>query len=109
MTPTSTGPKADTVTFRIDSELKAALAEIAERESKPVGELLRELVRDRVEQKRRRAFEAEARRQSRLITAAAQDPDSDEAAAMRELEANFDEFARELENLEAAADKQRRR
>ena len=109
MASTHTSPKAETVTFRIDPELKAALAEIAQRESKPVGELLRELVRERVEQKRRRAFETEARRQSRLITAAAQDPGNDEAAVMRELEANFDEFAHELEDLEAAAEKQRRR
>jgi hypothetical protein len=67
------------------------------------------LVRERVEQQRRREFEAEARRQSRLVAAAAQDPDSDEAAVMRELEANFDEFARELEDREADADKPRRR
>lgn len=100
---------AETVTFRIDPALKAALAELAEAESKPVGALLRELVRERVEQQRRRAFEAEARRQSRLIAAAARDPDSDEAAVMRELEASFDEFARELDDREASAGKQHRR
>ena len=93
MTPTNTGPKAETVTFRIDPELKAALAEIAERESKPVGELLRELVRDRVEQKRRRAFEAEARRQSLEAAAVARDPNTDEAAVIRELDTDLDEFA----------------
>jgi hypothetical protein len=99
---------AETVTFRIDPGLKAALAKLAEAESKPVGALLRELVRERVEQKRRRELEAEARRQSQLIAAAAQSPDSDEAAVMRELEANFDELAREIEDREAAADKERR-
>jgi hypothetical protein len=51
MTQTGNGSKAETVTFRIDPALKAAFAEIAERESKPVGELLRELVRARVTQK----------------------------------------------------------
>ena len=100
---------AETLTFRIDPALKAALAELAQAEAMPVGALLRKLVRERVEQKRRCEFEAEARRQSRLIAAAARDPDSDEAAVMRELEANFDELARELEDREAGADKQRRR
>lgn len=99
----------EVVTFRIDPALKAAFAEIAEEEAKPVGALLRELVRERVERNRRQRFEAEARRQSRLIAAAAQDPNSDEAAVLRELEANFDEFARELEDLEAAAEKPHRR
>ena len=60
-----------------------------------MGELLREMIRERVAQKRRREFEAEARRQSREAAAAAEDPNSDEAAIMRELEANFDEFGKE--------------
>jgi predicted transcriptional regulator len=95
MPRTSADPKPETVTFRIPSALKAAIVEIAEQEAKPVGALLRELVSDRVERQRRRAFEAEARRQSLELAAAAQDPNSDEAAVMRELDANFEEFARE--------------
>lgn len=95
MTPISTSPKAETVTFRIDPELKAALAEIAEREAKPVGELLRELVRERVEQRQRREFEAEARRQSLEAAAAARDPNTDEAVAMRELDTDLEEFTDE--------------
>ncbi len=91
----SGAPKVETVTFRIDSALKAAIVEIAEQEAKPVGELLRELVTDRVARQRRLAFEAEARRQSLELAAAAQDPNSDEAAVIRELDANFEEFARE--------------
>lgn len=87
-------PKPDTVTFRIPPALKADLAALAEKEAKPVGELLRELIRERVNEERRREFEAEARRQCEIINAAAWDPSSDEAAVMRELEANFDEFAR---------------
>jgi hypothetical protein len=43
----------------------------------------------------RRAFEAEARRQCLEVNAAARDPDSDEAAVMRELEASLAEFADE--------------
>lgn len=95
--------KTETVTFRIDAALKDEFAEIAEEEAKPVGELLRELIRERVKQQRRLAFEAEARRQSLECAAAAQDPNSDEAQVTRELDANFDEFARELDRLEEAA------
>jgi FKBP-type peptidyl-prolyl cis-trans isomerase (trigger factor) len=95
MSRTSVDPKAETITFRIPAALKAALAEIADEEAKPVGELLRELVSDRVRRQRRRAFEAEARRQSLAAAAAAADPNSDDAAVQRELDSIFDEFARE--------------
>jgi hypothetical protein len=88
-------PKVETVTFRIDSVLKTAFAEIAAEKSKPVGELLRELVRQRVEQKARRQFEAEAQRQSLEAAAAAQDLHSDEVAVMLELEANVEELSDE--------------
>ena len=97
--------KTETVTFRIDAALKDEFAEIAEEEAKPVGELLRELVRQHVKHRRRVAFEAEARRQCQIINAAAQDPHSDEAQVMRELDANFDEFARELAAREEEADR----
>ena len=90
-----TAVKAEILTFRIDPSLKREVSRIARTEHKPVGELLRELVQERVDRKRRLAFEAEARRQSLLLAAAAQDPNSDEAAVMRELDANFEEFARE--------------
>jgi hypothetical protein len=105
MARTTLEPKDETVTFRIAPALKAAFAEIAEQEHKPLGELLRQMIRELVEQKRRREFEAEARRQSLLLAEAARDPNSDEAAIMRELDANFDEFARELDAREEAADK----
>ena len=95
MARTSTDPKADIITFRIPAALKAAFAEIAEQEAKPVGELLRELIRERIKQKERREFEAEARRQCLEINAAARDPNSDEAAVMRELEADLAEFSKE--------------
>jgi hypothetical protein len=95
MPRTSTALKADILTFRIDPALKIELTKIAGQEDKPVGALLRELVQERVDRKRRRAFEAEARRQSLECAAAARDPNSDEAAVMRELEANFEDFARE--------------
>ena len=92
--PTSP-PKADILTFRIDPALKAAFAEIAGREAKPVGELLRELVLEHVEREQRRKFAAEARRQSREAAAAALNPTSDEAAVQRELEADLEEYAGE--------------
>ena len=95
--------KSETVTFRVDAALKDEFAEIAEEEAKPVGELLRELIRERIKQQRRRAFEAEARRQSLECATAARDPNSDEAQVMRELDANFDEFARELAAREEKA------
>jgi predicted transcriptional regulator len=84
--------KVETVTFRIDSALKTAFAQIAAEEAKPVGELLRELVRDRVERKARREFEVEAGRQSLEAAAAAQDSRGEEAAVLRELEVDLEEF-----------------
>jgi hypothetical protein len=87
--------QAETISFRIDPALKAALVKMAEQEAKPVGQLLRELVRERLEKKLRREFEADARRQSLEIAAAARDLNSDEAAVMRELDALFDESIRE--------------
>jgi hypothetical protein len=91
MARTSAEPNADIITFRIPPALKTAFAEIARQEAKPVGELLRELIRERVKEKERRDFEAEARRECLGINAAARDPNSDEAAVMRELGALFDE------------------
>jgi hypothetical protein len=95
MPRTSIEPKTEILTFRIASALKADLAALAEKEAKPVGEMLRELVYERIRQERRREFEAEARRQIEILNAAARDPNSDEAQVLRELDANFEEFARE--------------
>ena len=52
-----------TLTFGLPQELKTELTAIAEKEARPVEELLRELIRDRINLERRREFEAEARRQ----------------------------------------------
>ena len=95
MPRTSPALKAETLTFRIEPKLKSALARIARAEHRPVGELLRDLVRARIERGRRRAFEAEARRESLILAEAARDPNSDEAAMMRELEADLAAFADE--------------
>jgi uncharacterized membrane protein len=95
MARTSADHKAEIITVRVPSALKAAFAEIAQQESKPLGELLRELIRERIERKRRREFEADARRQSLEAAVLARDPNSDEAAVMRELEADLEEFGKE--------------
>lgn len=87
--------KAETLTFRVEPSLKHALIKVASEERKPVGQLLRELVRERVERRRRRAFETEALRQSREAATAARNPNSDEAAMLRWLDANLDTLADE--------------
>jgi hypothetical protein len=91
MTDLRTTRKADTVTFRIDPGLKMELTRVAERGSTSLGELLRELVRTRVEAERRREFEAEARRQSQAIAERALNPNTDEYAIMQELEVDLEE------------------
>jgi predicted DNA-binding protein len=95
MPRTTTEPKPDTLTFRLPPALKADLAALAEKEAKPVGEFLRELIRERIKQERRREFEEEARRECELLNALAKDPNSDEAAIMRELDAHLDTLADE--------------
>lgn len=85
----------ETLTFRLSPELKTEFAAIAEKEARPVEELLRELIRERIKLERRREFESEARRQYLEASAAAQDPNSDEAAVMRELDAYLDSLANE--------------
>jgi hypothetical protein len=71
---------------------------------------MRNVMRIRRQQRKRRTwmsnpshrvFEAEARRQSRLLAAAARDPNSDEAAVLRELDALWDELCRDIEAEEA--------
>ena len=83
------------VTVRLDPALKADLADVAKQESKALGELLREPIREHVARKKRQDFEAEAHRQSLEAAAVARDPDSDEAQVMRELEADLEELADE--------------
>jgi predicted transcriptional regulator len=74
------------ITFRIDPEQKAKLTRLAERENKPVGELMRELAETRLRDEERRAWEAEARRQALAVAERAKDPMSDEARTMEWIE-----------------------
>jgi predicted transcriptional regulator len=87
--------KDDSLTFRLEPALKTALTQAAAAEHKQPGELMRELIREHLAQRRRRAFEDEARRQCLAINAAAHDPKSDEAAVLREIdnELTEDDFA----------------
>jgi hypothetical protein len=90
-------PKESTFNFRIDPTLKAAFAAAAEAEDKPAAQLLRDFMRSYVQQRQRRAFEAEARRQSRAIAARAKDHRSDDHAVTQEIAAELerDDFADE--------------
>jgi hypothetical protein len=78
--------KAESFNFRVDPQLKAAFQMATETEDKPAAQVLRDFMRDYVEQRRERAFADEARRQSRLLAKLATDPDSDEAEVMRWIE-----------------------
>lgn len=84
-------PKADSFNFRIDPALKAAFAQATESEDKPAAQVLRDFMRAYVERQTRKTFETEARRQSREAAVRARDPDSDEAASLRELGALLEE------------------
>ena len=86
-----TSSRSTSVSFRIDPELKARFARIAEDQSRPIGEIMREFVRDFVDQNSRRRFEKEARRQSREAAQVAADPSSDEAQVLQELSRAMDE------------------
>src|ERR1700679_1263086 len=86
-------PKGETFNFRIDPALKAAFTAAAEAEDKPAAQILRDFMRAYVKQRERRAFEAEARRQSLLIAERARDPNSDEAQVMREIEIEMNDPA----------------
>lgn len=95
MPHTSAHPKADTVTFRIDPALKEELTRLAAQDQKTLGALMRDLARERVVVARRRAFEAEARRQAGEAATEARRSGTDEHEVMRELEADLDAFGDE--------------
>ena len=82
-------PKESSFTLRIDPALKASFSAATEAEDKPAAQVVREFMRAYVQQRERRAFEAEARRQSLLLAELARDPNSDEAQVMREIEAEL--------------------
>jgi len=75
--------------LRIDPALKAAFTASTEAEGKLAAQVVRDLMRGYVKQCERRAFTADARRQSREAAIAARDPRSDEFAVMQEMEAEL--------------------
>ena len=81
--------KETSFNLRIDPALKAAFTAATEAEDKPAAQVLRDFMRTYVEQRERRVFEAEARRQSVEAAKLARDPHSDENAVMREIEAEL--------------------
>jgi hypothetical protein len=91
MPRTSAHPKETSFNMRIDPALKSAFTKATEAEDKPAAQIVRDFMRAYVRQSERRAFEAEAARQSREAAAVARDPDSDEYAVMREIEAELAE------------------
>jgi len=90
MPRTSQHAKDTSFNFRIDPALKAAFTAATGAEDKPAAQVLRDFMRAYVRQRERRAFEAAARRQSLEAAERARDPNSDEHAVMREIEAEFD-------------------
>jgi len=90
MARASQHPKDSSFNLRIDPALKAAFTAATEAEDKPAAQVVRDLMRAYVKQRARRAFAAEARRQSLEAAERARDPDSDEYAVTREIEAEFD-------------------
>ena len=90
MPRTTLHSKDATFNLRIDPSLKTALSAATEAEDKPAAQVLRDFMRAYVKQRERRVFEAAARRQSLAIAERAKDPNSDEYAVMREIEADLD-------------------
>jgi hypothetical protein len=86
----SSSSKDESFNFRVNAALKAAFAAAAAADDRPAAQVLRNFMRVYVARRERRAFVAEARRQSLAVAALAADPRSDEAAVMRELEADLD-------------------
>lgn len=82
--------KAESFNFRVNAKLKADFTAATAMEDRPAAQVLRNFMRVYVARRERRAFAAEAHSQSAAAAAAAADPATDEAAVMRELEADLD-------------------
>jgi hypothetical protein len=92
-TPLKKKKRIESFNFRVNAELKAAFSAATTADDRPAAQVLRSFMRVYVARRDRRAFAAEARRQSLAVAAAAADPTSDEAAVMREIEADLDAAA----------------
>jgi hypothetical protein len=75
-----------TINLRLDAELKSEFLTIAEKESRPASEILRELMRNYIREARRQEYFQEAERESKIIAES-----EDEAEVMRWIE-NVSEY-----------------
>jgi hypothetical protein len=91
MPRTTQHPKESSFNFRIDPELKTAFTQATEAEDKPAAQVLRDFMRAYVKSRERRAFEAEARRQSLEAAELSRDPLSEEHISLKEYEALLEE------------------
>jgi len=91
MPRTTQNLKESSFNFRIDPALKAAFTRATEAEDKPAAQVLREFMRAYVRQRERRAFEAEARRQSLEAARHRRNPRNDDTVSLKEFEALLDE------------------
>ena len=82
----------ETVTFRIESSLKADLSQLADEQQQSLGAFIRELALQRIKRAQRERFEVEAAQQSRAAAAAARDPSTDDYAVMQELDRMLEDF-----------------
>ena len=78
MSQTMARSREATFNLRIDAALKEEFVAAVAAEDRPAAEVLRSMMRDYVEEARKRRFTAEARRQSQLIASS-----EDEAEVMR--------------------------
>jgi Protein of unknown function (DUF3018) len=67
MARTNSKSKSHTLNLRVDPRLKAEFTAAAQKEKRPVAEVLREFMADFVERRKREQFRTEARRQSLLV------------------------------------------
>lgn len=84
--------RTESVTFRVDPALKAALTGLADRNRTSMGELLRDIASERVQREQRKTFVAAAHQQAAAAAAAARNPSTDEHAVMQELDADLTAF-----------------
>jgi hypothetical protein len=75
--PTLSRSDADTLTIRLERKLKDEFITAARTENRPASEVLRDLMLAYVENEKRKLFEAEARRESKLIAASFNDKEVD--------------------------------
>lgn len=83
------------VNFRLGRPEKEALYRLAEEQGRPVGTLVREVVEEYLADRERAGWVAEARRAAAVLGEEARHPSSQEAEALRRLEAPLDDFSRE--------------